>query len=60
MLISSLPILSYYNTSLTYDYSRWYDYYTPQYWSNLLEKFLEDPKGGDVSSLNPPSPKPRL
>ncbi|GAA5826404.1 hypothetical protein JCM5353_008859 [Sporobolomyces roseus] len=38
----------------------WYDYYTPRYWSNLLDKFLEDPKGGDVTSLNPPNSKARL
>ncbi|GAA5953844.1 hypothetical protein JCM3765_000667 [Sporobolomyces pararoseus] len=38
----------------------WYDYYTTEYWSNLLNTFLNDPKGGDVSSLNPPASKPRL
>ncbi|GAA5888420.1 hypothetical protein JCM16303_005734 [Sporobolomyces ruberrimus] len=32
----------------------WYDYYTPTFWSHLLNTFLNDPKGGDVSSLVPP------
>ncbi|GAA5900690.1 alpha/beta fold hydrolase [Sporobolomyces salmoneus] len=40
--------------------NRWYDYYTTSYWSTLLNTFLSDPKGGDVSSLNAPTPSARL
>ncbi|GAA5846537.1 hypothetical protein JCM3766R1_002523 [Sporobolomyces carnicolor] len=38
----------------------WYDYYSTEYWSTLLNTFLNDPRGGDVSSLNPPNVHPRL
>ncbi|GAA5992431.1 hypothetical protein JCM10908_000812 [Rhodotorula pacifica] len=31
----------------------WYDYYTLDYWTNLLNTFLD---GGDVSSVSPPPP----
>ncbi|GAA5845901.1 hypothetical protein JCM11251_006724 [Rhodosporidiobolus azoricus] len=31
----------------------WYDYFTLEYWSTLLSRFLDD--GGDVQSLVPPS-----
>ncbi|GAA5822255.1 hypothetical protein JCM10212_006128 [Sporobolomyces blumeae] len=38
----------------------WYDWYTPDYWADLLSKFLDDPKGGEVEALVPPTKHARL